>query len=651
MPAAAGKKASSSSPEARAKSPNLSVARAPSAAAASDSKSATTTAARAPSSAESRENKKKKKEDEQVAQPINSSSSSRISDASDAVKQKVNNLVHAPIVDLTCALLYRLLTKKRFYALLIVIAAWLLVRSERVRDEVADFAATTATMAEQISGMQVEEPGRPGAVFASKYEAKLRRPVIFIPGFITTKLELWKSKPCMKSQFGVTFRQPLFGSHCLMKLMRDPDCYLAHLTLHPDNASDPEPDVIVRADTGYDSVDYIMQAYWVAAKLQINLADVRFTPPHLQWVASYDWRLTVKQMQERDAFVSRFRSRVERMVEHSGQRAVLVCHSYGSIITADLLTAVEKTHPGWTDKFVSSIVSIGGAALGVTKAVSALISGEVRDTQMMPGPTRRLMNNYIRRRERAKMLRTFPCLERMLPRGPSALWGTDGSVVSLSTQSLLDNGTSVTKDTNLTYGASLKLLRDIAAQSKSMRLVQDLDSEAAASSSSSSSSSAQKSYERPLTAAPFPVAKKTTMYCLYGVGKLTEVGYRYVVEEGGTPEDLESLELAGSADGVVLGDGDGTVTLASLGYLCRTKSAVGYQQTFGKVVTVEIPDKPKPLYVDPRGGSETSDHVDILGNYRVLESVLRIATGNEDGINDEIVSMIDNIVERVDSKL
>ena len=73
--------------------------------------------------------------------------------------------------------------------------------------------------------------------------------------------------------------------------------------------------------------------------------------------------------------------------------------------------------------------------------------------------------------------------------------------------------------------------------------------------------------------APLPRAKNLQVYCLYGYNKPTPAGLRLAwapprPEGGDVPERY--LEISKSGGGVVQGDGDGTVPLASLGYHCAS---------------------------------------------------------------------------------
>ena len=118
-----------------------------------------------------------------------------------------------------------------------------------------------------------------------------------------------------------------------------------------------------------------------------------------------------------------------------------------------------------------------------------------------------------------------------------------------------------------------------------------------------------------------------------------------------------------------MGEGDGTVSLLSLGAMCVEGWKHKRWNPAGlKVVTVEvrllhgsrelreagrgliilnaqIPHKPSPTI--PRGGGTTADHVDILGNTQLNEIILKVATGAGEEVEDSFVSNIREYAKRV----
>ena len=567
--------------------------------------------------------------------------------------------LHLTTVQLATALALRVLRRKRFWALVIVLAAmW---QAHAHEQDIRDALPSSPI------GMMVEEHGRPGQVFFNRSatgrdRARAQRPVVLVPGFVTTGLEVWESRPCFRSEYSTNFRQRIFGPGTLLKLLTDPQCFLDHIALDPEDAGDPEG-IKVRHDVGFDSVDYIFANFWVWAKMMKNLADIGYEPRNL-WTASFDWRLDPETAETRHAFFSRLRRRVEDMYHTSDlvtsssvsspspafvaecspspssaecshaprkkrraaaqqqqwqpkQKVVLVGHSYGNVMIAAFLRWADERDPGWTDRYVHAFVNIAGPLLGIPKANAALTSGEVKDSAMLPSVTRRVLDSHVLRRSRAAVFRSWPCLASMMTRGPEAAFP---DVVRWTSN-----------QTALSMTASVELVRNIAAAAGNSLLVSNIDAMRA---------------ERN-TAPQLPVAPQLQVFCIYGVGQPTEVGYYF--KESADPADLEEIAFdfdTTDGEAVAFGEGDGTVPLASLGYVCRSPRQ--WPSRAGRVVTVELSHQPQPIYIDPRGGVASSDHVDIMGSYAVIELVLKVASGFDDEVQDSIISGIDALSEVLD---
>ncbi|KAG6857717.1 hypothetical protein H0H87_004133 [Tephrocybe sp. NHM501043] len=182
-----------------------------------------------------------------------------------------------------------------------------------------------------------------------------------------------------------------------------------------------------------------------------------------------------------------------------------------------------------------------------------------------------------------------------------------------------------------------------------------------------------------------PNAPSMKMYCVYGHGKETERSYWYT--NGGherddiTTDDVEQvchdrssstcvdgqvildlppakqtwIDSAFTNDtttpkvrnGVKMGEGDGTVSLLSLGAMCVEGWKRPRWNPAGiKIVTVELPHR--PISSIPRGGANTSDHVDILGSTGLNEIILKVATGIGHEITDNYVSNIRDYAHRIE---
>jgi phospholipid:diacylglycerol acyltransferase len=98
--------------------------------------------------------------------------------------------------------------------------------------------------------------------------------------------------------------------------------------------------------------------------------------------------------------------------------------------------------------------------------------------------------------------------------------------------------------------------------------------------------------------------------------------------------------------GVILGEGDGTVNLLSVGYMCNKGwNMHRYNPAGVKIKVFEMPHEPERF--SPRGGPNTGDHVDILGRSSLNDMILRVAAGHGEQIEQNVVSDIATYADRV----
>jgi Lecithin:cholesterol acyltransferase len=94
---------------------------------------------------------------------------------------------------------------------------------------------------------------RPGYLLA-KQGAQANFPVVMLPGFVTSGLEVWQSKECAKRYF----RQRIWtGLESARALFTDRNCWREHLALDPYTGMDPEG-IRLRAAEGFEAADYFM---------------------------------------------------------------------------------------------------------------------------------------------------------------------------------------------------------------------------------------------------------------------------------------------------------------------------------------------------------------------------------------------------------
>jgi hypothetical protein len=66
---------------------------------------------------------------------------------------------------------------------------------------------------------------------------------------------------------------------------------------------------------------------------------------------------------------------------------------------------------------------------------------------------------------------------------------------------------------------------------------------------------------------------------------------------------------------------------------------------FKPILYIQLPHR--PVATIPRGGANTSDHVDILGSTGLSEIILKVATGVGDEIEDNFVSDIREYAKKI----
>ncbi|KIK61203.1 hypothetical protein GYMLUDRAFT_43281 [Collybiopsis luxurians FD-317 M1] len=188
-----------------------------------------------------------------------------------------------------------------------------------------------------------------------------------------------------------------------------------------------------------------------------------------------------------------------------------------------------------------------------------------------------------------------------------------------------------------------------------------------------------------------PNAPSMKMFCVYGHGKETERSYWYTRGEyeydesaadgltphcndpdpssnqtgpcaGITPRTPLDIPLMRKSwidaeytdenavpkvrNGVKMGEGDGTVSLISLGAMCvEGWKRKRWNPSRINVTVVELPHRPVPSM--PRGGANTSDHVDVLGSTAVNEIILKVATGVGHEVQESFVSDIRSYSRRI----
>lgn len=511
-------------------------------------------------------------------------------------------------------------------------------------------------------------------------------PVVLIPGFSSTGLEIWAGPDCSRAYF----RQRMWGTaRMVQQFMLNQKCWLESMMLNRATGLDPEG-IKLRPASGLEAADYIIGGFWVWGKIIENLADIGYDSNNM-YMAAYDWRLAPELLEIRDKYFTKLKYTIEMAkATNDGHKVMLVTHSYATQVIYYFMQWVEseqggKGGPSWVDDNIEAFANIAGPTLGTIKSISALLSGEMKDTAELGGLSK-VLGFFFSPASRALLARSWPSVFTMLPFGGDAIWGN----ATFAPDDIASRFPTRDEETGLTYNASQipqhvaehgsngallqfannshanltagELLDFLGAQDANLHHFDGLMSRSpVADDLASAAYDAPKYWTNPLSST-LPRAPNLKLFCLYGVGKPVERGYMYHANDPENEEivdghrvvpfmlDIDFDAAPFISNGVRYVDGDGTVPLISLGYMCahgwrgRTKYNPGGVQ----VRVREYKHNPVSILYDPRGGPATSDHVDIMGNHDLIRDLLRISARQYEYVHENITSDILEIASRVE---
>ncbi|CAB9525721.1 Phospholipid:diacylglycerol acyltransferase [Seminavis robusta] len=493
-----------------------------------------------------------------------------------------------------------------------------------------------------------------------------RHPVFMVPGFVTSGLELWEGHDCAVA----FFRRKIWGSlETFRSFAQDSECWKQHLSLDPITGLDPDG-IRLRPSQGFESADFWTSAFWVWDRVIRNLAAVGYDGSNMDMV-SYDWRLSYPLMQQRDGHFSKLKTKIESFVDFSGKKAVIMGHSMGAPKVFFFLVWVGKPKEeggggggdDWVERYIHAYVDLAGPLLGIPKAASALLSGEMKDTNMLNPVGSLIEGTYEWQLDE--------------PGGGDDIWGVAADV-NCGPNKVLRGNHCVDKqsageptltpfltftDTEVPQYESPLVNKFAAKATWSFKDVMEYLSEWKQGHHGPESLTTESlgDWNDP-TKSGLPFAPSLNVYCMYGVGLPTERIFHYRRQEfvdgedvpfvmNDTIKDDPSESLMWSVRTAI---GDGTVPLVSLGYMC----AEGWKQVSkeaeanplnpgnSRIVTREYEHRGSFQVDDPmRQGPESSEHCDLLGNYEALEDMIKIALGET--VEPRIVSNIEEITEQV----
>lgn len=145
---------------------------------------------------------------------------------------------------------------------------------------------------------------------------------------------------------------------------------------------------------------------------------------------------------------------------------------------------------------------------------------------------------------------------------------------------------------------------------------------------------------------------------MYGVGIPTERAYIYKLSS--TAECYIPFQIDSSADGgnegaclkggVYSVDGDETVPVLSAGFMCAKgwRGKTRFNPSGIRTYIREYDHAPPANFLEGRG-TQSGAHVDIMGNFALMEDIIRVAAGatGEDLGGDQVHSDIFKLSEKI----
>ncbi|PVU96444.1 hypothetical protein BB561_001176 [Smittium simulii] len=501
--------------------------------------------------------------------------------------------------------------------------------------------------------------------------------VVMIPGIVTSGLESWCTDGC----FSKYFRKRVWGTASMFKsLLFDAACWYNHMLLDEKTGLDP-PDIKLRVVKGLESADYFMSGYWVWAKVIDNLSEIGYDNIMMH-MASYDWRLSIPDLETRDSYYSLLKSHIEITKKISKKKVVVISHSMGSLVFSYFIKWVESSEfgnggPKWVEEHVESWINAAGSMLGTSKAFAALLSGE--SGELIQPVTRNLLETYMSRQDRVFLFRNWGSTSSILPKGGNIIWGDKDFAPDnyIGTDELVfekDNGvfvelynkTSDKIEKSLSIEEALVLLKTNSNSSYTKKLKKNYNMGIFTKQKEFDEHKNDFStFSNPLTF-QLPNAPSMKLYNFYGVGHKTERKYRLTFNKkydnittnnSNIKLNRPKLDYVIDTDindpnntihsGIKYSEGDGSVNLVSLGLMGSTlwKTKL-YNPHNVSIVTREYAHNVKPFYYGLFEDPEICDHIGILGNHDFLKTVLRIVSGNHT-TDDRFYSNIKLIGERI----
>ncbi|KAH9665133.1 phospholipid:diacylglycerol acyltransferase 1 [Citrus sinensis] len=520
---------------------------------------------------------------------------------------------------------------------------------------------------EAITGPVPDPPG----VKLKKEGLTVKHPVVFVPGIVTGGLELWEGHQCAEG----LFRKRLWGG-TFGEVYKRPLCWVEHMSLDNETGLDPSG-IRVRPVSGLVAADYFAPGYFVWAVLIANLARIGYEEKTM-YMAAYDWRISFQNTEWVEAPAPMgggggpdWCAKHIKTVMNIGGPFFGVPKAVGGLFSAEAkdIAVIRATAPGFLDNDIFRLQTLQHV-MRMTRTWDSTMSMIPKGGDTIWGgldwspeegytPSKRKQRNNDTQVANEDDSEVVASQRKHVNFGRIISFGKDIAEAPSSHIDMIDfrgavKGNSVVNNTcrdvwteyhemgfegikavaeykAYTAESVLDLLHFVAP--KLMARGSAHFSYGIADNLDDQKYRHYKYWSNPLETT-LPNAPDMEIFSMYGVGIPTERAYVYKLTPSAdcyipfqidTSADDDDTPLK---DGVYAVDGDETVPVLSAGFMCAKgwRGKTRFNPSGIRTYLREYEHSPPANLLEGRG-TQSGAHVDIMGNFQLIEDIIRVAAG------------------------
>ncbi|KAH8070921.1 O-acyltransferase [Aureococcus anophagefferens] len=207
-----------------------------------------------------------------------------------------------------------------------------------------------------------------------------KHPLVLVPGIISCGLELWRPGACYGRGW---FRERLWGGLGMARAaVKNISCWLDHISLNATTGLDRDGHE-VRAALGWSGAEYFAPGYWLWAKILANAAEVGYDRSTMH-MACYDWRLSFRNLERRDGYLSRLKAEVEVLArQRAARRPSSWATPWARPWRSSSSPGARPATPAGSTRTSTRSCPSAGRSSAPSGPLGAILSGEMKATAML----------------------------------------------------------------------------------------------------------------------------------------------------------------------------------------------------------------------------------------------------------------------------